>query len=47
MNWLVLTGIFRKKILTNKILQFKWENSRISHPINTKVTKRKKQFLFE
>ena len=42
MNWLVLTRIFRKKILTNKILEFKCENSGISHPVNIKVTKRKK-----
>ncbi len=42
MNWLVPTSIFRKKILTNKILQFKCENSGISHPVHIKVTKRKK-----
>jgi len=42
MNWLVLTSIFRKKILANKILQFKCENSGISYPVNIKVTKRKK-----
>ena len=42
MNWLVLKSIFRKKMLTNKILEFKCENSGISHPVNIKVTKRKK-----
>ena len=42
MNWLLLTSIFRKKMLTNKILEFKCENSGISHPVNIKVTKRKK-----
>ncbi len=48
MNWLALKSIFRqKKILTNKILEFKCENSGISYPVNIKVTKKKKQFLFE
>ena len=43
MNWLALKSIFRqKKMLTNKILEFKCENSGISHPVNIKVTKRKK-----
>ena len=42
MNWSVFTSIFRKKMLTNKILEFKCENSGISHPVNVKVTKRKK-----
>ena len=42
MNWLVLKSIFRKKMLTNKILEFKCENSGMSHPVNIKVTKRKK-----
>ena len=42
MNWLVLKSIFKKQMLTNKILEFKCENSGISHPVNIKVTKRKK-----
>ena len=42
MNWLVLKSIFGKKLLTNKILEFKCENSGISHPVNIKVTNRKK-----
>ena len=42
MNWLLLKSIFRKKNLTNKILEFKCENSGISHLVNIKVTKRKK-----
>ena len=43
MNWLLLKSIFRKnKMLTNKILEFKCENSEISLPINIRVTKRKK-----
>ena len=42
MNWSVFTSIFRKRMLTNKILEFKCENSGISHPVNIKVTKRKK-----
>ena len=42
MSWLVFTSIFRKKMLTNKILEFKCENSGISYPVNIKVTKRKK-----
>ena len=43
MNWLALKSIFRqKKILTNKILEFKCENSGILYPVNIKVTKRKK-----
>ena len=42
MNWSVLKSIFRKKMLTNKILEFKCDYSGISHPVNIKVTKRKK-----
>ena len=42
MNWLALKNILRKKTLTNKILEFKCENSGISYPVNIKVTKRKK-----
>ena len=41
MNWLLLKSIFRKnKMLTNKTLEFKCDNSGISHPVNIKVTKR-------
>ena len=41
MNWFLLKSIFRKnKMLTNKTLEFKCENSGISYPVNIKVTKR-------
>ncbi len=43
MKLLLFKRIFRKnKILTNKILEFKCENSGVLHPVNIKVTKRKK-----